>query len=104
MFATRIIVFTILFLALLFLVIARKWIIKRLFTDAVNTLLSDQYHENLMELLRSSQHLGLLTTIENQLRAEKGSLLYRPIGTTKGWSSLDAVTFTPAQTTPFPPR
>lgn len=87
---------------LLVLILARKKIIKWFFVDFVKIIFSDEYHENITEMLPATKHIGLLNTIENQLRAEEGHMLHRPISSIKSWPTLDPITFNPVQTSPFP--
>lgn len=89
-------------LTLLILILARKQIIKWLFVDFVKILFSDEYHENITEMLPAVKHIGLLNTIENQLRSEEGHVLHRPVASIKSWPNFEPISFIPVQTTPFP--
>ena len=93
---TPIIVLVILFLFF------RKWIINYLFTTAMKILLTDDYHENLFEMVPAAKRIGLIAMMENQLRAEIGTLLYRSMGSSKKWPNFESIMFTAVQTTPFP--
>jgi glutamate synthase domain-containing protein 2 len=65
-------------------------------------ILTENYQENIMEIMPGLQHMGIQNTLENSLRAEEGSLFHRPLGSSKKWPHLDPITFIPAQTSPFP--
>lgn len=65
-------------------------------------LLTDDYSENLFELIPAVKRQGIITLMENQLRAEHGELLQRSLGTLKNWPNLQSISFIPAQTGPFP--
>lgn len=88
------------FVILLF--ILRKKLIQYVFTSIMKTLLTDKYEENLFEIVPAARRSGIITILENQLRAEEGRLLYRSMGTSKRWPNLESITFSPVQTTPFP--
>ncbi|OCA85151.1 FMN-binding glutamate synthase family protein [Pseudobacillus wudalianchiensis] len=90
-----------LFILLLFLLISWRWVIKKMVQHAGNIILSDSYQENIMELMPGLRHMGIQNTLENSLRAETGKVLHRPLGSSKKWPHLDAITFVPAQTAPF---
>lgn len=87
---------------IVFLFIVRKKLIQYIFTSFTKILLTDKYEENLFELYPAARRSGLITIIENQLRAEGGKLLYRSMGTSKQWPNLETISFSPVQTTPFP--
>lgn len=89
-------------LTLLFIIISWKWVAKRLFVSMMKILFSDEYEENLFEIVPNLIRIGIVKIVENQLRAEHGDLLFRSMGSSKKWPGLDEITFIPAQTTPFP--
>lgn len=68
----------------------------------LNTVFTDSYQENIMEIIPGFRHMGVQNVLENNLRAESGDLLHRPLGSSKKWPHLDEITFIPAQTSPFP--
>lgn len=96
------IMFSMLFVLLLFILIGWRWIIKRMVKKYGTIILSDSYQENVMELMPGLRHMGIQNMLENSLRAETGDLLHRPLGSSKKWPHLDSITFIPAQTSPFP--
>lgn len=102
MLTTILIAFTPFILTLLLAIISWKWITKRLFVSMMKILFSDDYEENLFAIVPNIIRVGIVKFVENQLRAEHGQLLFRSIGSSKQWPSLDNITFIPAQTTPFP--
>ena len=102
MFSDLFIAFSPLLVSLFLFLVARKWIINYLFTTFMKVLLSDKYQENLFEMLPAARRIGLIAMMENQLRAQNGSILYRSMGSSKNWPNLESIMFIPAQTTPFP--
>ncbi|MBS4174514.1 FMN-binding glutamate synthase family protein [Bacillus sp. FJAT-49736] len=93
---------SILFVLILFLLIGWRWIIKRMVKQMGKIIMTDSYQENLIELLPGLRHMGIQNILENSLRAETGDVLHRPLGSSKQWPNLDSITFIPAQTSPFP--
>lgn len=102
MFIDLLTAFTPLIVSVLVFLVARKRVIKYLFTSIMKVLITDEYHENLFEMIPAARRLGFITIMENQLRSERGRLLYRSMGSSKKWPNLETISFTPAQTTPFP--
>ena len=90
------------FIILATLFLLRKKIVHHLFTTVAKTLLTDHYEDNLFEMVPAARRSGLITIMENQLRSQYGTLLYRSMGTSKDWPNFEAISFTPVQTTPFP--
>lgn len=86
----------------LFMLIGWRWIVKRMAAKAGNILLSDNYQENVLEMVPGFRHMGIQNVLENSLRAETGNVLQRPLGSSRSWPHLDPITFIPAQTSPFP--
>lgn len=84
-----------------FLFFGWRWLIKKLVNKVSHILFTDSYQENLIELIPGMKHVGLQLLLENNLRAESGDLVNRPLGSSKTWPHLDSLTFLPAQTTPF---
>ncbi|MCP1125530.1 FMN-binding glutamate synthase family protein [Bacillus sp. 3103sda1] len=94
---------SIVFVLLLFLFIGWRWIIELTVKKYGKIILTDNYQENITELIPTLRHMGIQNMLENSLRAETGSVLQRPLaGSSKKWPHLDPITFIPAQTTPFP--
>src|SRR5699024_5806197 len=82
-------------------IFAWRSITKKIVNKTSEILLSDSYQENLFEILVGIRHMGLQNLLENSLRAESGDIINRPLGSSKKWPNLDALTFIPAQTRPF---
>lgn len=94
---------SLLFVVFLFMLIGWRWMMKRIVKLAGKIILSDSYQENIMELLPGLRHMGIQNMLENSLRAETGTVLFRPLGgSAKKWPHLESITFIPAQTSPFP--
>lgn len=93
----------IVFLFLLMIILLFSWrkLVKVMVNYISRILFSDSYQENLIELLPGLRHIGLQNLLENNLRTESGDIVNRPLGSSKTWPHLDALTFLPAQTTPF---
>ncbi len=93
----------IIFIFFIFLLFGWRWLIKKIVQKTAKIVFTDSYQENLLELLPGFRHMGLQNVLENNLRAESGDLLHRPLGgASKKWPHLDSITFIPAQTDPFP--
>src|SRR5699024_3678097 len=95
------IMLTIMFLSIIIMIVCWRVIMKKIVQKITAIILSDNYEENIMELLPGMRHVGIQRTLENSLRAESGELLYRPLGSSKTWPHFDPLTFIPTQTTPF---
>ncbi|MEH6946917.1 FMN-binding glutamate synthase family protein [Bacillus sp. JJ634] len=94
---------TILFALSLFMLVGWRWLMKRIVKQMGKIVFTDSYQENIIEMIPGFRHMGIQNVLENSLRAEKGDVLYRPIGgSSKKWPHFDQMTFIPAQTTPFP--
>ncbi|MFJ8243786.1 FMN-binding glutamate synthase family protein [Peribacillus asahii] len=92
-----------LFALSLFMLVGWRWLMKRIVKQMGNFIFTDSYQENIIEMIPGFRHMGIQNVLENSLRAEKGDVLYRPLGgSSKKWPHFDQVTFIPAQTTPFP--
>ncbi|MBB6446154.1 FMN-binding glutamate synthase family protein [Bacillus benzoevorans] len=84
------------------IVIGWRSIMKKIVMKFGKIILTDNYQENIMELMPGLRHVGIQNMLENSLRAQIGTVLYRPLGSSKKWPHLDPITFIPAQTSPFP--
>lgn len=93
---------SIVFFIILFLLFGWRKVMKQMVKHMGKILLTDSYQENILEVMPGLRHMGIQNTLENSLRAEAGSLLHRPLGSSKKWPHLDPITFIPAQTSPFP--
>ena len=91
-------------LCLLFFVGKRffRTIVQRLFGLVVERLLSDKYHENLMELWSAVRRTSVQTILEVGLRAEEGKLIQRPLGSPKKMPHYDTLMFVPGQMARLP--
>lgn len=92
----------IIFVSMLTLLVGWRYFMKLIVRKVGGILLTDSYQENLIELLPGMRHMGIQNVLENNLRAETGTVLHRPLGSSKNWPHLDSITFLPAQTGPFP--
>ncbi|WP_423798285.1 FMN-binding glutamate synthase family protein [Neobacillus sp. SAB-20_R2A] len=90
------------FIIFIFMLFGWRWIMKRMVKQMGKIILTDNYQENVMELMPGLRHMGIQNMLENSLRAETGDVLHRPLGSSKKWPHLDSITFIPAQTSPFP--
>lgn len=96
-------ILSILFFSFLFMLIAWRWIIKLAVRIIGKIILTDDYQENIIEILPGFRHVGIQNMLENSGRAQTGILLDRPLGgSAKKWPNFDPITFIPVQTSPFP--
>jgi len=79
-----------------------RTIVQRLFGLVIERLLSDKYHENLMELWSAVRRTSVQTILEISLRAEEGKLIERPLGTPKKLPHYDTLMFVPGQMARLP--
>ncbi|KAA0564660.1 FMN-binding glutamate synthase family protein [Bacillus sp. CH30_1T] len=88
----------------IFFIILLNWkrLVSIIYHMMMKRILSDAYDENVAELFPGTKRFGLLTIIENSLRAEGGNVLHRPMGSPRNWPNFETITFIPAQTFPFP--
>src|SRR5213080_4826729 len=94
---------SIFFFLFLFMLVGWRWIMKKVVRMTGKIILTDNYEENIMELLPGLRHMGVQNVIENTLRAQTGTPIDRPLGgSAKKWPHLDPITFIPTQTSPFP--
>ncbi|MCR1832989.1 FMN-binding glutamate synthase family protein [Oceanobacillus caeni] len=90
----------IIFSSIIFLLFGWRWIIRKMTHSFAKIVLTDNYQENIIELIPGLKHTGIQTMIENNLRAETGEVLHRPLGSSKKWPHLDSITFIPTQILP----
>ncbi|MEG6586914.1 FMN-binding glutamate synthase family protein [Dendrosporobacter sp. 1207_IL3150] len=74
-----------------------RYIINRISDDSISKLLTEDYDQNLAELLPSLTRLSTLNLIEMSLRAEKGKIITRPLGSPKHFLNFDNLLFSPRQ-------
>ena len=79
-----------------------RTIVQRLFGLVIERLLSDKYHENLMELWSAVRRTSVQTILEISLRAEEGKLIQRPLGSAKPFPHYDTLMFVTAQMARLP--
>ncbi|MFC4023280.1 FMN-binding glutamate synthase family protein [Oceanobacillus longus] len=93
---------SILFFIFFFFLFGWRWLMKRMVKQMGEIIFTDSYQENLMEMIPGFKHMGIQNSLENNLRAETGDVLHRPLGSSKKWPHFDNMTFIPAQLSPFP--
>lgn len=79
-----------------------KTIVQRLFGLVIERLLSDKYHENLMELWSAVRRTSVQNILEISLRAEDGKLIQRPLGSKRALPHYDTLMFVPGQMARLP--
>ena len=79
-----------------------RTIVQRLFGLVMERLLSDKYHENLMELWSAVRRTSVQTILEISLRAEEGKLIQRPLGSPRQFPHYDTLMFVAAQMARLP--
>ncbi|RKQ34759.1 FMN-binding glutamate synthase family protein [Oceanobacillus halophilus] len=87
---------------IVFFLIGWRWMIKIMVKKTGKIIFSDSYQENIIEMIPGFRHMGIQKSLENNLRAESGDVLHRPLGSTINWPHLDTLTFIPAQISLFP--
>lgn len=88
--------------SILLIFMMRRRFIKKIVDKYGKTLMADRYQENLFEMVAGFKHMGIQQTFENNLRAESGDVLHRPLGSSKTWPGFEQLTFIPAQVAKFP--
>ncbi|MFZ5753083.1 MAG: FMN-binding glutamate synthase family protein [Bacillota bacterium] len=71
--------------------------IKKVSNSFIQRLMVDSYSENLWEFVSASRKVGLQTIVETNLRAQKGKMINRPLGSPKTFPNLDGIMFNCAQ-------
>ncbi|TGE40206.1 FMN-binding glutamate synthase family protein [Desulfosporosinus fructosivorans] len=79
-----------------------RTIVQRLFGLVIERLLSDKYHENLMELWSAVRRTSIQNILEISLRAEDGKLIQRPLGSARTLPHYDTLMFVPGQMARLP--
>jgi glutamate synthase domain-containing protein 2 len=79
-----------------------RWLTKRFVKKMGEILFTDSYQENLMELIPGFKHMGIQHALENNLRAETGDILHRPLGNARIWPHMESLMFIPDQLRNFP--
>jgi glutamate synthase domain-containing protein 2 len=87
---------------LLFLLFGWRWLVKRMVKKIGDRIFTDSYQENLLELIPGFKHMGVQHALENNLRAETGDVLHRPLGNSKVQPHMERIMFIPDQLKNFP--
>ncbi len=74
-----------------------RYVIRRITHRAVWLWFTESYSKNLMESITALRKFGLEWTVENELRAQDGRPLFKPIGTARPFPHFDGLLFSPAQ-------
>lgn len=93
---------SLLFISILLFLFSWRHIAQKVIQQTGEILLTDNYSENISEVIPGFRHMGIQHVLENSLRAHSGEILHRPLGSSKKWPHLDPITFIPGQTTLFP--
>ncbi len=65
-------------------------------------LISDPYEENLLEMVSASYRVGIQNIWENNLRAESGQVIQRPLGSPRKFINFNGLSFSPVFLTRLP--
>lgn len=76
-----------------------RYVMNRVTDDVTTKLFSDNYVQNLAELLPSFKRFSVLNYVEMSLRAQSGKILKRPLGTAKHFLGFENLMFAPRQMT-----
>lgn len=93
---------SILFIFILFLLLRWRQIVQKIIKQTGEIFLSDNYSENILEIIPAFRYMGIQNILENSQRAQAGDILHRPLGSSKKWPHIEPITFLPVQTSPFP--
>lgn len=75
---------------------------EKIIGDAITTVTTDEYNENLIELYNAIKRAGLENIVAINLRAAKGNIISRPIGSSKKFDGYDNLMFINPQLTKLP--
>lgn len=78
-----------------------RYCLKKATNSIAQILLTDDYTQNLSELLPSLKRFSVLNLIEMSLRAQHGKVLSRPLGSPRHFQGFDSLMFSPRQMTSF---
>ena len=78
-----------------------RYFFNRVSDDALFKLTTEDYDQNLSELYTSLKRFSVLNLLEMSLRAEKGKVINRPLGSPRHFFGYDNLMFTPRQMTRF---
>jgi glutamate synthase domain-containing protein 2 len=79
-----------------------RYTIKKTVNDILKIFMTDKYDENLWEFVSAATRAGLQNIIENNLRSERGKIIFRPLGTPKKFLHFDDLMFDIAQLNTMP--
>lgn len=79
-----------------------RFIVNRTLDSAVKTIMTDPYDENLWELISATARVSPQVILETNLRAQRGELINRPLGSPKKFPSLESLMFNFAQLKDLP--
>ncbi|WP_084295556.1 FMN-binding glutamate synthase family protein [Desulfitibacter alkalitolerans] len=71
--------------------------IKRTINNFTKTIMTEPYERNLMELYSATKRIGFQNVVENNMRAEKGTVIERPLGSPRKFLHFDDLMFNMAQ-------
>ena len=81
---------------LILLILFAKPILGIIANSILGRILSDQYSQNITEVITSEQRISVLNTIELNLRAQDGKVVSRPMGSPKKFPGYDMLMFSPS--------
>ncbi len=81
---------------------AGRTIIQKATYKILNTIITDEYHENMWDLISTIKTKTPSTIIETNLRAERREALHRPFSTHKQFVHFDGLMFNTAQLATLP--
>lgn len=71
--------------------------IKRTINNITRTLMTEPYDRNLMELYSATKRIGFQNVVENNMRAEEGTVIKRPLGSPRKFLHFDELMFNMVQ-------
>lgn len=74
-----------------------RFFFNKIFDSALKKIMTDLYDENIWEFVSATTRIGPQIIVETNLRAERGELINRPLGSPKKFPSLDNLMFNIAQ-------
>lgn len=87
--------FLFLFIVFLMLIFLAKPTLGKISSAIIDRVLSDEYSQNLSEIITSEKRISVLKTIELNLRAQNGQIIARPMGSPKNFPGYDMLMFSP---------
>lgn len=79
-----------------------RFLFKGLFKKTLKLIMTEEYSNNLWELVSATSRVGPQKIVELNLRAETGEVVRRPLGSPKKYPSVDSLLFPFAQITTMP--